>query len=92
MPQLFDALAFARGPVMKNRFMLAPLTNMQSHDDGTLSEEEFRWLTMRAEGGFGVTMTCAATVQATGQGFRGQLGIYADKHIAGLSRLAKTIH
>ena len=91
MPQLFDALAFARGPAMKNRFMLAPLTNMQSHDDGTLSEEEYRWLTMRAQGGFAITMTCAACVQAAGQGFRGQLGIYADKHIPGLSRLAKSI-
>ena len=34
---------------MKNRFMLAPLTNLQSHADGTLSDDEFRWLTYRAE-------------------------------------------
>ena len=37
---------------MKNRFMLAPLTNTQSHADGRMSDEEFKWLTMRAEGGF----------------------------------------
>ena len=35
---------------MKNRFMLAPMTNCQSHSDGRLSDEEYRWLTMRAEG------------------------------------------
>ena len=35
---------------MKNRFMLAPLTNLQSHADGTLSDDEFRWLTLRAAG------------------------------------------
>ncbi len=46
-------LVLARGAAMKNRFMLAPLTNTQSHPDGRLSDEEFRWLTMRAEGGFG---------------------------------------
>ena len=76
---------------MKNRFMLAPLTNTQSHEDGVLSDEEFRWLTLRAEGGFGLTMTCAAHVQAVGQGFPGQLGVFSDKHIEGLSHLAVTI-
>jgi 2,4-dienoyl-CoA reductase-like NADH-dependent reductase (Old Yellow Enzyme family) len=48
--KLFEPLALAHGPIMKNRFMLAPLTNEQSHPDGRLSEDEFRWLTMRAEG------------------------------------------
>jgi 2,4-dienoyl-CoA reductase-like NADH-dependent reductase (Old Yellow Enzyme family) len=87
----FDSLRFARGPAMRNRFMLAPLTNCQSREDGTLSDEEYRWLTMRAEGGFGLTITCAAHVQAQGQGFPGQLGIYSDAHLAGLSRLAAAI-
>ncbi len=91
MSDLFQPLSFRRGPTMKNRFMLAPLTNCQSHEDGVLSDEEFTWLTMRAEGGFGLTMTCAAHVQAVGQGFPGQLGVFADKHVEGLSHLAATI-
>lgn len=91
MPNLLEPLAFQRGPAMSNRLMLAPLTNTQSHDDGTLSDEEFRWLTMRAEGGFGLTMTCASHVQAQGRGFPGQLGIWSDAHIPGLTRLAATI-
>ncbi len=91
MSSLFDSVEFSRGPAMKNRFMLAPLTNQQSHPDGTLSDDEFRWLTMRAEGGFGLTMTCASHVQAVGQGFAGQLGCFDDSHIDGLSRLASAI-
>lgn len=91
MSTLFEPLQFERGRAMKNRFMLAPLTNCQSHDDGTLSEDEYRWLTMRAEGGFGLTMTCASHVQARGRGFPGQLGIFSDAHLDGLSRLAATI-
>jgi 2,4-dienoyl-CoA reductase-like NADH-dependent reductase (Old Yellow Enzyme family) len=91
MTSLFEPVSFTRGPAMKNRFMLAPLTNCQSHDDGTLSDEEFRWLTMRAEGGFGLTMTCASHVQPQGRGFPGQLGIFSDAHVAGLSRLATAI-
>ncbi len=90
-PSLFAPISFTRGPAMKNRFMLAPLTNLQSHPDGTLSDDEFRWLTMRARGGFGATMTCAAHVQAVGQGFPGQLGVFSDAHLDGLTKLAAEI-
>jgi 2,4-dienoyl-CoA reductase-like NADH-dependent reductase (Old Yellow Enzyme family) len=68
--------------------MVAPLTNLQSHADGTLSDDEYRWLTMRAAGGFGITMTCASHVLAAGQGFPGQLGCFSHDHLAGLTRLA----
>lgn len=91
MTSLHDTMTLAHGPAWKNRFMLAPLTNHQSHDDGTLSDEEFHWLTKRAEGGFGMVMTCASHVQAVGRGFPGQLGCFDDKHIPGLTRLAAEI-
>lgn len=92
MRRVFEPLALLRGPTMKNRFMLAPLTNSQSHDDGRLSDAELRFLTMRAEGGFGLVMTCASHVQATGQGFPGQLGCFGDQHVPGLTRLASALH
>jgi 2,4-dienoyl-CoA reductase-like NADH-dependent reductase (Old Yellow Enzyme family) len=76
---------------MSNRFMLAPLTNLQSHADGTLSDDEYRWLTLRAKGGFGATMTCASHVQANGLGFPGQLGCFGDQLLPGLTRLAAGI-
>ena len=91
MPQLLDAIQFKNGPKIKNRFFLAPLTNQQSHEDGTLSNDEYKWLTMRAEGGFGMTMTCASHVQEIGKGFPGQLGIWSDHHLDGLTRLANGI-
>lgn len=92
MTSMFEPLSFTRGPAMPNRLMLAPLTNQQSHADGTLSDEEHRWLTMRAVGGFGLTMTCAAHVQAVGRGFDGQLGAFSDDHLPGLSRLAADLN
>lgn len=88
----FDPVTFTRGPAMVNRFMLAPLTNQQSHADGTLSDAEHRFVTMRALGGFGLTMTCASHVQAVGQGFAGQLGIFGDQHLDGLTRLAADLN
>lgn len=91
MPGLFDPASFASGKTLKNRFALAPMTNCQSHADGSLSEDEHDWLAKRATGGFGLVMTCAAHVQATGQGFPGQLGVFADRHVAGLTRLADTL-
>jgi len=91
MSSLLDPVSFSHGPSMPNRFMLAPLTNQQSHADGTLSDEERTWLVMRAEGGFGLVMTCAAHVQPEGKGFPGQLGIFSDAHLPGLTRLAAGI-
>lgn len=88
---LFAPLSFARGPQLANRFVLAPLTNLQSHSDGQLSDDDLHWLSLRAQGGFALTMTCAAHVQACGQGFPGQLGIWSDAHVAGLERLAAAL-
>jgi 2,4-dienoyl-CoA reductase-like NADH-dependent reductase (Old Yellow Enzyme family) len=82
---------FPNGTTMKNRFMLAPMTNTQSLEDGRLSDDEYHWLTMRAKGGFGLTMTCASHVQEVGKGFPGQLGIFSDQHIPGHQRLAAGI-
>ncbi|MEH6911363.1 MAG: NADH:flavin oxidoreductase [Oceanicoccus sp.] len=90
MTNLFEPVSLGKS-IVKNRFFLAPLTNTQSHPDGSLSEDEYHWLTMRAKGGFGMTMTCAAHVQAVGQGFPGQLGIFSDDHLEGLTRLANGI-
>ncbi|CAN5468083.1 hypothetical protein BH11PSE7_BH11PSE7_27240 [soil metagenome] len=90
-PAIFAPLALPRGPAWPNRLVLAPLTNQQSHPDGTLSDDEYRWLMMRAEDGFGVTFTCAAHVQAAGQGFPGQLGCFSGAHLPGLKRIAAGI-
>ena len=84
-------VTFPCGKTMKNRFMLAPLTNTQSHEDGSLSDIELNWLAKRAEGQFGLVMTCATSVQLVGKCWQGQLGIYDDVHLAGHQRLTQKI-
>lgn len=91
MTSRYTPLTFAHGPAMKNRFMLSPLTNLQSHDDGTLGEDELHFLSKRAEGGFGLVMTCAAHVQMSGKAFKGQLGCFSDMHLPGLTRIADAL-
>lgn len=85
---LFSPLRLRTGASASNRIALAPMTNEQSHDDGTLGDEELAWLCSRAEGGFGTIITCAAHVTRDGQGWPGELGVFDDMHVPGLTRLA----
>lgn len=91
MPQYTEPLPLAHGKPWPNRLALAPLTNRQSHADGTLSEDEITWLTARAQGGFGLVMTAAAFVAPAGHVWGGQLGVADDSHLPGLRRLADRI-
>ena len=75
---VYRTIQFRCGLSMANPFILAPLTNTQCQSNGHLSDEEIRWLTMRAEGGFGMVMTCAAFVDPDGQGFPNQMGMHSD--------------
>ena len=89
--KLFTPLELKDGLSTRNRMMLAPLRNHLGNADGTPSEDDFRFLSMRAQGGFGAVMTCGAHVHPAGQGFERQLAIFADSHIAGLTQLAEAI-
>jgi len=91
MPSLFEPLVFRTGLTARNRVVLAPMTNMQSHVDGSLGADELRWLSSRAEGGFGVVMTCAAHVAKDGQGWQGELGVFDDALMPGLTGLATAL-
>ena len=86
-------LIFKRGQKeVRNRCVLAALTNKQSPDNGMLSEEEHRWLEKRAIGGFGIVTTAAANVTKDGQGWTGEMGVWSDEHIPRLSKLADDLH
>ncbi len=88
MSDLVTPLTLPCGLTLPDRIAMAPLTNTQSNDDGTLGEDEHRWLLRRAQGGFGWLNTCAAYVSPEGKAWKGQLGIASDLHSPGLSRLA----
>ena len=88
---LFRPLPLLHGPAMKNRFMLAPLTNQQSQPDGRATEYDIEWISRASQGGYALTQTCAAHVQAGGKTFFGQLGIYGEQHLPGLRRMSEGI-
>lgn len=87
-----DSLNLGRGHVMKNRSLLAAMTNKQSNLDGTLSDEEINWLVRRAIGGFGITTTAAANVTEKGRGWSGEMGVWSDHHLPGLTKMAERLN
>ena len=87
-----DPFTFPRTrQVVRNRSVLAAMTNKQSHTDGTLSDEEINWLVKRAEGGFGIITTAATHVVPEGQGWDGEMGVWGDHQLPGLTRMADEI-
>lgn len=88
---LFKPLTLLHGPAMRNRFMLAPLTNQQSNRDGTASEYDQEWISQLSRGGYALIQTCATTVEASGIAFDRQLGIHSDAHLPGLAQLASAV-
>lgn len=87
-----DGFEFPRtGKKVRNRAVVAAMTNKQSEEDGCLSEEEINWLLRRAEGGFGIVTTAATHVVREGQGWDGEMGVWGDHHLPGLTRLADGI-
>ena len=88
-----DSFIFERtGHKVRNRSVLAAMTNKQSHKDGTISDDEIKWLVRRAKDGFGLITTAAANVSEDGKGWEGEIGIYSDKHIKRLSVLTDQVH
>lgn len=87
-----NPVKFKCGKVAPNPFAVASLTNRQSNSDGTLHDRELVWLRRRAAGGYGIVNTCAVHVQANGQGWAGEWGIFDDRHIDGFRRTAEAVH
>ena len=84
---------FARGGItVRNRTVLAAMTNKQSHDDGTVSADEISWLEARSIGGFGIITTAATHVLEHGQGWEGEFGTWSDHHLEGLAAMADAIN
>ena len=86
---ILEPILFARTNIhAKNRTLLAAMTNKQSLDDGRLSKDEIHWLVRRAKGEFGITTTAAANVTETGRGWEGEMGVWGDHQLEGLTEMA----
>jgi 2,4-dienoyl-CoA reductase-like NADH-dependent reductase (Old Yellow Enzyme family) len=88
--QLFEPFEFRSGIQLKNRVVMAPMTNWSSNPDGTVTDAELKYYARRA-GGVGMVITACTYVTANGKGFHGEFGADHDEMIPSLRRLATTI-
>ncbi|KHF41574.1 NADH-dependent flavin oxidoreductase [Halalkalibacter okhensis] len=87
---LFESFSFKSGGQLKNRVVLAPMTNFASHPDGTVSDIELDYYKRRSKG-VGMVVTACTYVTANGKGFNGEFGADSDEMIPSLRRLADVI-
>ncbi len=87
---LFEAYTLPNGMEMKNRMIMAPMTNYSSNQDGSVTEDEINYYTRRSKG-VGAVITAVANITPGGKGFPGQIGCDRDELIPSLSKLAKSI-
>lgn len=87
---LFNSFMFKSGIDLKNRIIMAPMTNFSSHDDGTVSDAELAYYARRADG-VSMVITACTYVTPNGKGFHGEFAGDRDEMIPSLRRLASVI-
>ncbi len=78
----------------KNRIKYASTETNYNFSDGFVSEKELSYIEAHARGGSGIVTTQGAYTdpRGEGQGYVGMMGIWDDKYIPGLKRMADVIH
>lgn len=87
---LFETFALRSGIELKNRVVMAPMTNFSSNPDGTVSDAEVAYY-VRRSAGVGMVITACTYVTPNGKGFAGEYGADSDDMLPSLRRLASAI-
>jgi 2,4-dienoyl-CoA reductase-like NADH-dependent reductase (Old Yellow Enzyme family) len=87
---LLESFTLKNGVQLKNRIVMAPMTNWSSNPDGTVTEAEVNYYARRS-GGVGMVITACTYVTENGKGFHGEFGGDRDELIPSLQKLATRI-
>lgn len=87
---LFDSFKFNSGINLKNRLVMAPMTNFSSNEDGTVTDAEVEYYARRSKG-VSMVITACTYVTRNGKGFQGEFGADTDEMIPSLRKLASAI-
>ncbi len=87
MSSIFSTIELQKGKNLKNRLVVAPMTTQQSHADGSISKEESEWLIRLSRDGYGMVITCAASISDTATAFYNQLSLAHDSFIPALKAM-----
>ncbi|SCM79433.1 NADH oxidase [uncultured Pleomorphomonas sp.] len=88
---------FSKGRIgtleLKNRVVMSPMGNYLANADGSVSDADIAFYTARAKGGVGLIFTeCMIVDYRRGKGNTHQIAAADDRFIAGLERLADSVH
>jgi 2,4-dienoyl-CoA reductase-like NADH-dependent reductase (Old Yellow Enzyme family) len=87
---LFEPMTLRSGVPLKNRVVMAPMTNFSSNPDGTVTDSEVEYYIRRSKG-VGLVITACTYVTPNGKGFPGEFAGDSDDMIPSLRRLAAAI-
>ncbi|PLT27462.1 NADH-dependent flavin oxidoreductase [Peribacillus deserti] len=87
---LFQTFTLPNDVELKNRIVMAPMTNFSSNEDGTVTEQEVEYYVRRASG-VSMVITACTYVTPNGKGFHGEFGADRDELIPSLKQLAQAI-
>lgn len=88
--ELLSPYTFKNGVELKNRIIMAPMTNFSSDEDGNVTDAEVEYYARRSKD-VSMVITACTNVTANGKGFPGEFGGDSDEMIPSLERLAKGI-
>lgn len=77
---------------LPNRFVCSATHETMAKETGEVSDELTKRYTRLAKGGVGLSITGLMFVHSSGRGYKKQTGIHHDSMMAGLTKLADTVH
>ncbi|WP_318503125.1 NADH-dependent flavin oxidoreductase [Bacillus sp. T3] len=87
---MLSSFTLPNGVELKNRIVMAPMTNFSSNSDGTVTDAEVRYYGRRSSGA-SMVITACTYITPNGKGFHGEFGGDSDDMIPSLKRIAQAI-
>ncbi|MBW2120164.1 MAG: NADH:flavin oxidoreductase, partial [Deltaproteobacteria bacterium] len=77
---------------LKNRIVMPAMGTGYAAEDGSATERLIDYFVARAAGGAALLIVEATAVHPRGRIFKGECGIFDDRHIPGFQRLTRAVH
>ena len=87
---MLSSYRLPNGVELKNRMVMAPMTNYSSNPNGIVTDAEVNYYARRSKG-VSMVITACTNVTPNGKGFPGQFGGHSDEMIPSLKRIADAI-
>jgi len=91
LPSLFSPIKI-KSLELVNRAVMPPMGTNLGNPDSTVSEANLAYIKRRARGGAGLIITEIASVHPSGSAIANELGVYDDRFIPGLKKIADAVH